>query len=171
MTRPQFTAIVNDSKVMTMPMDYPKIDKNAKISMIVICQNFVGQLSSFLLFKDSVGNTKKLIQMGHQAYEYGLYNHAQISNLKSEIFDQKFIDKILIFYSPERTSSKFPIYLIKIFLDKTVYDCVEMRDAEMVINTGVCNVGPHSKLFFSGGLSSVFPLLEVITAISTLNKN
>ena len=59
---------------MTMPMDYPKIEKNAKISMIVICQNFVGEMSSFMLFKDSISNNKKLIQMGHTTYEYGLYS-------------------------------------------------------------------------------------------------
>jgi hypothetical protein len=64
MTRPQFTAIINDKQVVTLPMDYPKIEKNAKISMITACQNFVGQLSTFMLFKDSIGNTKKLIQMG-----------------------------------------------------------------------------------------------------------
>jgi len=44
-----------------MPMDYPKIEKHAKISMIVICQNFVGEMSSFMLFKDSISNNKKLI--------------------------------------------------------------------------------------------------------------
>lgn len=60
---------------MTMPMDYPKMDKNAKISMIMICQNFIGQLSSFMLFKDAIGNSKKLIQMGHVVYEYGLYSN------------------------------------------------------------------------------------------------
>jgi len=42
MTRPQFTAIINDRQVVNLPMDYPKIEKNAKISMVVICQNFVG---------------------------------------------------------------------------------------------------------------------------------
>ncbi len=78
MTRPQFTAIINDRQVVNLPMDYPKIEKNSKISMVVICQNFVGQMSSFILFKDSIGNNKKLIQMGHTAYEYGLYSQQQL---------------------------------------------------------------------------------------------
>ena len=59
--RPQFTAIINDKQVVALPLDYPKIDKNARISMIAICKNFVGQLSSFLLFKDPINNAKKLI--------------------------------------------------------------------------------------------------------------
>lgn len=46
-------------------MDYPKLEKSARVSMILLCQNFVGQLSSFMLFKEPVGNAKKLIQMGH----------------------------------------------------------------------------------------------------------
>lgn len=60
-TRPQFTAIINDKQVTTLPLDYPKIDKNAKVSMIAVCKNFVGLLSSFLLFKEPVNNSKKLI--------------------------------------------------------------------------------------------------------------
>ena len=42
MTRPQFTAIINDKQVIALPMDYPKIEKGARISMISICNNFVG---------------------------------------------------------------------------------------------------------------------------------
>lgn len=62
-TRPQFTAIINDKQIVNLPLDYPKIDKNARISMISICKNFVGQLSTFMIFKEPVNNSKKLIQV------------------------------------------------------------------------------------------------------------
>ena len=65
LTRPQLTAILNDKQVVSQVMDYPRIiDKQAKISMVVVCQNFVGQLSTFILFKEIINNTKKMIQIG-----------------------------------------------------------------------------------------------------------
>jgi hypothetical protein len=69
------------------------------------------------------------------------------------------IDKLLILYTPERTSNK------------NVYDCVEMRDGELMINSGVCNIGPKSKLFYTGGLNSLLPFIELITGISLMNKS
>jgi hypothetical protein len=96
--------------------------------------------------------------MGNSAYEYGFHSHQQLQNLRPDIFDQKMIDKLLIFYSPDRTSAKI------------VYDSVEMRDGELMINSGVCNTGPKSKLFFTGGLNSLLPFLEVMSAIATLNS-
>ena len=41
-----------------------------------------------------------------------------------------------------------------------------MRDAELMINSGVCNNGSKSKLFFTGGLLSLLPLLDMIRGIS-----
>lgn len=65
------------------------------------------------------------------------------------------MDKLLIMYTPERTAGK------------AVYDCCsEMRDGELMINSGVCNVGPRSKLFYSGGLNSLLPILEMIRAVT-----
>jgi hypothetical protein len=52
-----------------------------------------------------------------------------------------------------------------------VYDCVELRDGELMINSGVCNAGPKSKIFYTGGLNSLLPLLELIQGISLLNKS
>lgn len=69
------------------------------------------------------------------------------------------INKLLILYSPERTSGK------------TVYDCIEMRDGELMINSGACSIGSKSKLFFTGGLNSLLPILELINAISLMNKS
>lgn len=53
---------MNDKvKVANLPMDYPKIEKGAKLTMITVCKNFVGQMSSFILFREQVNNTKKFI--------------------------------------------------------------------------------------------------------------
>jgi len=41
-----------------------------------------------------------------------------------------------------------------------------MRDAELMINSGVCVSGPKSKLFYSGGLVSFLPLMDMMRAIS-----
>lgn len=64
-------------------------------------------------------------------------------------------DKLLILYSPDRASGK------------AVYDCVDMRDGELMINSGVCNPGPKGKLAFAGGLDSLLPFLDLIRAVST----
>lgn len=45
-----------------------------------------------------------------------------------------------------------------------------MRDGEMMINSGVCHVGTKQKLFFTGGLNSVLPMLEILSGIAALNK-
>jgi hypothetical protein len=42
-------------------MDYPKIEKGVKVSLLTICKNFVGLMSSFMLFKEAIGNSKKII--------------------------------------------------------------------------------------------------------------
>lgn len=56
-----------------------------------------------------------------------------------------------------------------------VYDCVEMRDGELMINSGVCNQEATSsaaggskshKLFKTGGLQSLLPVLELIRGIT-----
>jgi len=47
---------------------------------------------------------------------------------------------------------------------------MDMRDADLMINSGVCHTGPKAKLFFNGGLNSLLPFLEMIAAISHLNR-
>lgn len=106
MTRPQITVIINDKQAMQLPMDYPKIEKGARISMLTVCQNMVGQMSTFMLFKDAIGNAKRLIQMGSKVYEHGLHSHQQLSSLRTDVLDQKLLDKLLILYSPDRVSGK-----------------------------------------------------------------
>lgn len=69
------------------------------------------------------------------------------------------IDKLLILYSPDRT------------FGKTVYDCIEMRDGELMINSGVSNTGPKSKLFFCGGLTSILPIMELIHGITIYSND
>lgn len=56
------------------------------------------------------------------------------------------------------------------YIDKMVYDFVELRDGELMINSGVCNSGPKAKMFQTGGLNSLLPLLELISGLSLLNK-
>lgn len=87
MTRPQITVIINDKQAMQLPMDYPKIEKGARISMLTVCQNMVGQMSTFMLFKDAIGNAKRLIQMGSKVYEHGLHSHQQLTNLRTDVLD------------------------------------------------------------------------------------
>ena len=52
------------------------------------------------------------------------------------------------------------------YLEKTIFDSIEMRDGELSINSGACHSGPRSKLFFNGGLNSLLPLLELIHGIT-----
>ena len=69
------------------------------------------------------------------------------------------IDKLLILYSPDRTAGK------------CVYDCIDMRDGELMINSGACNPGPKGKLSYTGGLESLLPMIELIRAISTFSNS
>ena len=56
-------------------MDYPKFENGAKLSMITICKNFVGQMSSFILFREHVNNIKTFVSL-YNHYEYGIYSNA-----------------------------------------------------------------------------------------------
>jgi hypothetical protein len=39
-----------------------------------------------------------------------------------------------------------------------------------MVNSGVCHAGPKSKMFFTGGLNSLLPFLEILTGIYLMNK-
>ena len=57
LARAQLIAVVNDKQVVNFPMDYPNFDKNnSKLNMVSICKNFIGQMTSFMLFKEQVNN-------------------------------------------------------------------------------------------------------------------
>lgn len=46
-----------------------------------------------------------------------------------------------------------------------------MRDAELMINSGVCINQQTSKLFYTGGLCSLLPLLDLIRVLSIYGEN
>ena len=75
LTRAQLSAVVNDKQIVNIPMDFPKIDKGAKVTMINIGQNFIGLISTFMLFRENINNTKKFIQL-YKQYEFGLYSNS-----------------------------------------------------------------------------------------------
>ena len=134
-------------------MDFPKIDKGAKVTMINIGQNFIGLISTFMLFRENINNTKKFIQL-YKQYEFGLYSNSQIKSLNHEIFDSKITDKLLLLFSPDRTHNKL------------AFDCVDLHDGELMINSGVLNSGPKAKMFFCGGINSILPILQITQKIA-----
>ena len=42
LARAHLTAFINDKQIVNFPMDYPRFDANAKLSMVSICTNMVG---------------------------------------------------------------------------------------------------------------------------------
>ena len=77
-------------------------------------------MSTFMFFKETLGgNAKKLAHLGQfPAFEYGLHSQQQLNLLKpqsasvegagggsSNVFDKYIMEKLLILYSPDRTSS------------------------------------------------------------------
>jgi hypothetical protein len=48
---------------------------------------------------------------------------------------------------------------------------MDMRDADLMINSGVCHTDPKGKLFITaGGLNSLLPYMELISGISVMDK-
>lgn len=103
----------------------------------------------------------------YKLYEFGIYSNSMLKTINSEIFDTKLTDKLLLFYSPERTHSNLDFYINTGFIDTLVYDCIELSDGELMVNSGVLNSGPKAKMFHCGGLNSVLPLLEITSQIIT----
>jgi len=52
LARAQLIAVVNDKQAVNFPMDYPKFDKHSKLNMVSICNNYIGQLTTFMLFRE-----------------------------------------------------------------------------------------------------------------------
>ena len=124
LARAHLTAIVNDKQVVNFPMDYPRFDNNSKLNMVSICTNMVGQLTTFMLFREQISNPQKFVQM-YKAYEYGLgAKETNLSSLNKEIFDQNLMKKLMILYTPHR------------YHNKIVYDFIDMNDGELLFNCG-----------------------------------
>ena len=124
LARAQLTAIVNDKQVVNFPMDYPRFDQQSKLNMVSICTNMVGQLTTFMLFREQISNPQKYIQM-YLAYEQGPGAYAtNLSSLRSDIFDSSLMKKLVIMYTPHR------------YQNKIVYDFVDMNDGELLFNCG-----------------------------------
>jgi len=105
-SRPNINAIVNGKQVVTTAsVDYPKFDKNSQLTSAFVCKHFVGQLSTFMLFEEHINNAKKFVQMGN-SYKHGLHSNQILRQLEAEMFDSKFVDKLLLLYSPVRVNSK-----------------------------------------------------------------
>jgi len=112
-------------------------------------------LSSFVLFREPVNNTQKFVQM-QKVYEFGVGARSRsINSLDSDIFDQKMLDKLLLVYSPQRTQGK------------VVFDCVDMNDGELLINSGVVHSAGKEFMAKNGGLTSLLPFMEAITAVAS----
>ena len=83
-------------------MDYPRFDQQSKLNMVSICTNMVGQLTTFMLFREQISNPQKYIQM-YLAYEQGPGAYAtNLSSLRSDIFDSSLMKKLVIMYTPHR---------------------------------------------------------------------
>lgn len=100
LARAQLTAIVNDRQVVNLPMDYPRFDNHSKLNMVSICTNLVGQMTTFLLFKEQLSNAQKFIQI-YKAYEYGPGAFgSHITSLNKSVFDAAILKKLMLMYTP-----------------------------------------------------------------------
>ena len=116
LSRAHLTAIVNDKQVVNFPMDYPRFENQSKLNMVSICTNMVGQLTTFMLFREQISNPQKFIQM-YKAYQYGPGARNQhLSSLQPDVFDQGLMKKLMILYTPHR------------YQNKIVYDFIDMND-------------------------------------------
>jgi hypothetical protein len=107
-----------------------------------------------VLFREPVNNTQKFVQM-QKVYEYGVGSRSRsLNTLDQDIFDQKMLDKLLLLYSPQRTQGK------------VVFDCVDLHDGELLINSVVVHSAAKECMTRNGGLTSLLPLMEAITAVT-----
>lgn len=62
----------------------------------------VGQLTTFMLFREQISNPQKFVQM-YKAYEFGLgAQETNLSSLNKDIFDPSVMKKLMILYTPHR---------------------------------------------------------------------
>lgn len=118
-SRAQLVAVVNDKQVVSFSMDYPQFNKNPKLSQVSICNNFVGQMSNFVLFKEQVNNPQKFVEI----YKRNAPDFRQFDTQVS--FDARMQDKVFLCYSPWRVSQKI------------IHDSIDGNDGELLISSGV----------------------------------
>lgn len=118
----------------------------------------VGQLTTFMLFREQISNPQKFIQM-YKAYEYGLgAKESNLSQLNKEIFDANLMKKLMILYTPHR------------YQNKIVYDFIDMNDGELLFNCGTWHLSLKPMLADVGGINSLLPLLESIRTLTSLES-
>lgn len=127
--------------------------------MVSICTNMVGQMTTFMLFREQISNQQKFFQM-YKTYEYGLgAKDTNLSSLSKDIFDPNLMKKLMILYTPHR------------YHNKIVYDFIDMNDGELLFNCGTWHLHQKPMLADVGGVASLLPLFENIKTLISLESS
>ena len=140
---------VNDKAVLTMPVDYPKFDKQATLTHGHLCHNFTGQLSTFILFTEPV-SAKKFRQL-FLDFPFGIQTNQNIRQLQSSDIITK---KLHVFYCSIRSCRGM------------CYDIANQHDGELRTNSGVfCADNANDRIAASGGIRSLLPILKAMARV------
>ena len=153
-------AIVNGKQVMSAHLDFPKMDRATVLDRATIADKFCGQISTFILFRESISADK--LKKIYTFYPFGLYKkeHANMLN-ESAIFDEKLIKRIEFLYTPVRSTPNVG-----------VWDLVNQYFGSLGANCGVWVEEDFKDQFsFCGGLEGILPILNLIRNRVTCNNH
>lgn len=146
-----FKAIVNDKQVLGTNMEFPKSDKIDQFDHAFIAKHFCGQISTCIVFKESV-STDKLKRI-YASYPFGLYRKEHVNMInESAVFDSKLLSRIELLYTPVRSTPNVG-----------VWDLIGNNFGSLEINSGIWVEEDYQDQFlFCGGLKGLLPLLNLI---------
>ena len=149
--RSDVKAVINGKQVLSMHVDFPKADKINKFSSAYIARHFCGQISTVIIYKEtvSVDKFKKI----YQEYPLGLYLKEQANSINSlSVFEGKLLSRILLLYTPVRSTPNVG-----------VWDLIGNNYGTLENNTGVIALEDfHDQLLYWGGLNGLLPILNII---------
>lgn len=146
-----FKAVVNTKQVLGTNMDFPKGDKFRKFDHAVIAKHLCGQVSTCIVFKESVSCDK--LKKIYNVYPYGLFRKDHVNMLnESAIFEPKLLSRVELLYTPVRSTPNVG-----------VWDLIGTHFGSLEINSGIWVEEDFKDQFlFCGGLNGLLPVLNLI---------
>ena len=163
-------------------------------SLILLTNNFIGQCSSILIFKDTKRdcNTPKFLM--NDKYKYGLYKEDLLIpfikiDLLADVFEKNILDKSISTYklsTEEETEIKFFLdhHLLAIYTPNRVLKNYNENTNDIILkegfneldavfkiekNSGIHNIDKAFTYFYQvGGLNHLLPIAELFTVYQEL---
>ena len=169
---PLFILINNKliSEISDIDADIIKINE---INNIILCQNFFGFITNFILFNKIVGNEELYYYQNN--YKYGLYKLKHANNFIDKLDPDSIKHLIVLLIPIEKFNITDEIMnLANSYINNNITNNFEIKYISSEKNK-ICNVNINyhltHKINLLGGINNFLPFFEILTKISKENNS